>query len=193
MKASHKILPFILVLGIAVTALPGCNSVKGGSKPAGGSASADAKPDTGTHANEPAVTFKDLQGKDVTLDSLRGKVVLVNFWATWCDPCRAEIPDLIAFQNKYSAQGFTVLGVAMDEEGKSVVDPFVQKEQFDVNGQNRTMNYPIVLGDDDIAAQFGGMLGYPTSWFISRDGRMMKHVIGGITADELEKEIRSLL
>jgi thiol-disulfide isomerase/thioredoxin len=189
MKASPRFLLFIFALAIAAAALPGCNSLKGSSKPAG----AEAKADTGSHPAEPVVTFKDLQGKDVTLDSLKGKVVLVNFWATWCDPCRAEIPDLIDFQNKYAAKGFTVLGVAMDEEGKSVVEPFVQKEQFDVQGQKLTMNYPIVLGDDDIAAKFGGMLGYPTSWFISRDGKMMKHVIGGITAGELEKEIQSLL
>jgi hypothetical protein len=81
----------------------------------------------------------------------------------------------------------------MDEEGKSVVDPFVQKEQFDVQEQKLTMNYPIVLGDDDIAAKFGGMLGYPTSWLISRDGKMMKHIIGGVSADQLEKEIQALL
>ena len=187
MKASHRFLPLILATAIAAAALPGCNSVKGSGKPA---AKSD---DSSSHAAEPVVTFKDLQGKDVTLDSLKGKVVLVNFWATWCDPCRAEIPDLIEFQNKYSAKGFTVLGIAMDEEGKSVVEPFVQKEQFDVQGQKLTMNYPIVLGDDDIAAKFGGMLGYPTSWFISRDGKMMKHVIGGIGADQLEKEIQALL
>jgi thiol-disulfide isomerase/thioredoxin len=188
MKASYRSLPFILVLAIAAAvALPGCNSLKGSSKPAAKSE------DTGSHPAEPVVTFKDLQGKDVALDSLKGKVVLVNFWATWCDPCRAEIPDLIEFQNKYSAKGFTVLGIAMDEEGKSVVDPFVQKEQFDVQEQKLTMNYPIVLGDDDIAAKFGGMLGYPTSWLISRDGKMMKHIIGGVSADQLEKEIQALL
>ena len=144
-------------------------------------------------APAPALQLIDLSGYQQFLAKYRSKPTLVTFWATWCDPCRAEIPDLIEFQNKYSAKGFTVLGVAMDEEGKSVVEPFVQKEQFDVQGQKLTMNYPIVLGDDDIAAKFGGMLGYPTSWFISRDGKMMKHVIGGITAGELEKEIQSLL
>ena len=72
-------------------------------------------------ADEPAVTFKDLQGKDLPLDSLKGKVVLVNFWATWCEPCRAEIPWMIEFQQKYGSKGFTMLGVAMDDDGKSVV------------------------------------------------------------------------
>ena len=84
--------------------------------------------------NAPDVTFKDLQGKDVTLASLKGKVVVVNFWATWCEPCQIEIPWMIEFQQKYGDKGFTLLGVAMDEEGKSVVDPFVQKTQFDVDG-----------------------------------------------------------
>ena len=74
-------------------------------------------------ANEPEVTFKDLQGKDLALASLKGKVVVVNFWATWCDPCRVEIPWLIRLQQTYASKGFTLLGVAMDEEGKSVVDP----------------------------------------------------------------------
>ena len=108
---------------------------------------------SGSLKNEPAVTFKDLHGNNVPLSSLKGKVVLVNFWATWCDPCSVEIPWMIEFQQKYSSQGFTMLGVAMDDEGAEVVAPFVQKTQFDVNGHPTTMDYPIVIGDDDIAEQ----------------------------------------
>src|SRR5579862_9438225 len=70
-----------------------------------------------TQANEPDVTFKDLQGSNLTLASLKGKVVVVNFWATWCAPCRVEIPMLMGVQQKYSSQGLTLLGVAMDDEG----------------------------------------------------------------------------
>jgi thiol-disulfide isomerase/thioredoxin len=88
-------------------------------------------------ANEPDVTFKDLQGKDVSLAGLKGKVVVVNFWATWCEPCRVEIPWMIAYQQKYADKGFTMLGVAMDEDGKSAVDPFVQSTHFDVSVDNK--------------------------------------------------------
>jgi cytochrome c biogenesis protein CcmG/thiol:disulfide interchange protein DsbE len=143
--------------------------------------------------NEPDVTFKDLQGKDVPLSSFKGKVVVVNFWATWCEPCRVEIPWMIDFQQKFGDKGFTLLGVAMDEEGKSVVEPFVQKTQFDVDGHNMTMNYPIVLGNDDLAAKFGGLIGLPTSVVISRDGKVAKRFIGLVSHDQLEKTIQSLL
>ncbi|MGA2720156.1 MAG: cytochrome c biogenesis protein/redoxin, partial [Candidatus Acidiferrales bacterium] len=128
--------------------------------------------------NEPDVTFEDLQGNKVPLASLKGKLVLVNFWATWCEPCRVEIPWMIAFQQKYGSQGFTLLGVAMDDEGKSVVAPYIQKTQFDVNGHPTTMDYPIVLGTDDIATQFGGLIGLPTSVLISRDGKVVKRYVG---------------
>src|SRR5579872_2578758 len=94
---------------------------------------------------EPDLTLKDLDGKDVSLASLKGKVVLVNFWATWCEPCKIEIPELIELQQKYGPQGFTVLGIAMDDEGRSAVAPFVQKEQFDTDAGKSTMNYPIVI------------------------------------------------
>jgi cytochrome c biogenesis protein CcmG/thiol:disulfide interchange protein DsbE len=146
-----------------------------------------------TLANEPEVTFKDLQGKDVPLAGLKGKVVVVNFWATWCEPCQVEIPWMIGFQQKYADKGFTLLGVAMDEEGKSAVEPFVQKSQFDVDGKKMAMNYPIVLGDDDLAAKFGGLLGLPTSIVISRDGKVVKRYIGLASQDDLDKEIKSLL
>jgi len=141
----------------------------------------------------PAVTFQAMDGNTLPLDSLRGKVVLVNFWATWCEPCRAEIPELIEFQNKYASRGFTVLGVAMDQEGKSVVAPFVAKPQFKVNGQNVAMNYPIMIGNDALASQFGGILGLPTSYLISRDGKVVKKTIGIIDGQSVDQMIRKLL
>jgi thiol-disulfide isomerase/thioredoxin len=144
--------------------------------------------------NEPDATFKDLQGNSVSLASLKGKVVLVNFWATWCEPCRTEIPWMIDFQQKYANKGFTLLGVAMDDDGKSVVEPFILKTRFDVNGHPSAMDYPIVLGNDDLASKFGGLIGLPTSVLISRDGKVEKRYIG-IVQDRngLDKEIQSLL
>lgn len=141
----------------------------------------------------PEVTFKDLDGKDATLNQYKGKVVLVNFWATWCDPCFVEIPWLIEMQQKYEAKGFTVLGIAMDEEGKSAVAPFLAKERFNVNGQKLPMNYPIVIGNDEVADKFGGLLGYPTSFLISKDGKIVKKVQGLISYEELTKAIESQL
>ena len=157
--------------------------------PANGGWRADAV--AGTPA--PEVTFKDLEGRDVALSSYRGQVVLVNFWATWCDPCYVEIPWLIEMQQKYGAKGFTVLGIAMDEEGKSAVAPFLAKERFNVNGQKLPMNYPIVLGNDDVATKFGGLLGYPTSFLISKDGKEIKKIQGLISFEEITKAIDSQL
>src|SRR6266566_5225200 len=135
----------------------------------------------------PEVKFKDLDGNDVTLAKYKGSVVLVDFWATWCEPCYVEIPWLIEMQQKYAAKGFTVLGVSMDEEGKGAVVPFLTKERFTVNGQKLPMNYPIVLGNDEIADKFGGLLGYPTSFLISRDGKIVKKVQGLTSYEELTK------
>jgi len=141
----------------------------------------------------PDVTFKDLNGKDATLARYKGKVVLVNFWATWCDPCYIEIPWLIEMQQKYEAKGFTVLGISMDEEGKAAVDPFLAKERFNVNGEKLPMNYPIVIGNDEVADKFGGLLGYPTSFLISRDGKIVKKVQGLISYEEFTKAIEAQL
>jgi thiol-disulfide isomerase/thioredoxin len=150
------------------------------------SANPDIKP-------APAVTFKDLDGKDVTLAQYKGTLVLVDFWATWCDPCYVEIPWLIEMQQKYAAKGFTVLGVAMDEEGKSAVTPFLAKERFNVNGQKLPMNYPIVIGNDDVADKFGGLLGYPTGFLVTRDGKIVKKFQGLTSFEEITKSIESQL
>jgi thiol-disulfide isomerase/thioredoxin len=157
------------------------------------SVSNSSKVDETGGAPAPEVTFKDLDGKDVPLSHYRGQVVLVNFWATWCDPCYVEIPWLIEMQQKYGSKGFTVLGIAMDDEGKSAVAPFLAKERFNVNGQKLPMNYPIVLGNDDVATKFGGLLGYPTSFLISKDGKEIKKIQGLISYEEITKAIESQL
>jgi thiol-disulfide isomerase/thioredoxin len=141
----------------------------------------------------PDFTLKDLDGKDVSLSQYKGKVVLINFWATWCDPCRIEIPWLIDMQAKYGPKGFTVVGIAMDEEGKSAVAPFLEKERFDVGGQKQAMSYPIWLGTDDAAEKFGGILGYPTSFLISRDGKEVRKFQGLEGYDTLAKAIEGQL
>jgi thiol-disulfide isomerase/thioredoxin len=142
---------------------------------------------------EPDLKLKDLDGKDVSLADYKGKVVFLNFWATWCDPCLVEIPWLIDMQAKYAARGFTVVGVAMDDEGKSIVAPFIAKERFEVNGQKLPMGYPILLGTDEAADKFGGILGYPTSFLISRDGRIVTKFQGLKSSDELLKAIEAQL
>ena len=124
-------------------------------------------------------------GKQVSLSEYRGKVVLVNFWATWCGPCRTEIPWLIAMQQKYAGRGFTVLGLAMDDEEESVVSPYVANERFSVNGERVAMNYPILIGTSEVAESFGGLLGFPTSVLISKDGKIFKRVTGIIREDEV--------
>jgi cytochrome c biogenesis protein CcmG/thiol:disulfide interchange protein DsbE len=141
----------------------------------------------------PDFTLKDLDDHDVSLSEFKGKVVLVNFWATWCGPCKIEIPWLVELQDKYAARGFTVLGVAMDEEGKNTVAPFVRKDRFKIDGTAQSMNYPIVLGNDATADKFGGLLGFPTSVLISKDGHVVKRVDGLVSYGEIDKAIQSQL
>jgi len=142
---------------------------------------------------EPNVTFKNLEGGDVALSSLKGKVVLLNFWATWCEPCRGEIPVLIGLQQQYSSKGFTMLGASMDDDPTKVVPQFVKTNEFKVDGKDETMNYPIVAGSDAITDQFGGLLGMPTSYLISRDGKIVKRYIGVVNPAQITKDIESQL
>jgi thiol-disulfide isomerase/thioredoxin len=178
----------IILLAVTATSFSGCNFnnwLKASAQENGAS--------KGPLPVAPDATFKDLDGKDVTLASLKGKVVVLNFWATWCEPCQVEIPWMIDLQQKYAEKGFTLLGAAMDDEGKSVVEPFVQNTEFDVDGHKMKMNYPIVLGNDDISSKFGGLIGLPTTVVITREGKIAKRFIGLANRDQLEKEVKAQL
>jgi thiol-disulfide isomerase/thioredoxin len=159
--------------------------------PAGAPAAGTGTANTPTQA--PTIALKDLNGHDVTLAQYKGKVVLVNFWATWCEPCKTEIPWMIDFQQKFAPRGFTILGISMDEDGKKAIDPFLEKERFDVNGQEEAMNYPILLGSDAIAEKFGGVIGLPTSMLYNRDGKKVRTIVGLVNHDEIAKVIEGLL
>jgi peroxiredoxin len=132
-----------------------------------------------------AFTLKDANGQAVQLADYRGKVVLLNFWATWCGPCAIEIPWFIEFEQKYKAQGFAVLGVSMDEDGWTSVKPFLAEHK---------MNYRVLLGNDSVSQLYGGLDALPTTFIIDRDGNVaFPPHIGLINKNDYVAEIETLL
>ena len=132
----------------------------------------------------PDFTLKEASGKRLSLSDYKGQVVLLNFWATWCGPCKTEIPWFIQFEKQYSAQGFTVLGVSMDEDGWKAISPYVAQHGI---------NYPIVLADEEVNERYGGIDALPTTLLIARSGKVAVIHQGLAGRDEYEKEIRELL
>jgi thiol-disulfide isomerase/thioredoxin len=130
-------------------------------------------------------TMKDVQGKDVTLASLKGKVIVLDFWATWCGPCKIEIPWFIEFQNKYGKSGLQVVGVSVDDTIDKL-KPYVA---------DMKMNYPVLqgLGHDDVQDAFGPIWGIPVTVVISRDGKICAKHTGMSSKDSFERQIKSLL
>ena len=131
----------------------------------------------------PEFSLTDLNGQQLRLSSYKGKVVLLDFWATWCVPCRAEIPEFIALKNKYGAQGFEVIGISMDD-GPDPVRAFYKELK---------MNYPVVMGDAKTGELYGGILGLPVCFIIDRNGRIVRKHVGPVDARVLEEEIQPLL
>lgn len=142
--------------------------------------------------DEPDVTFKDLRGNEVSLSNLKGRVVVVNFWATWCEPCRSEIPILIKLQDDYGDKGLTLLGASLDDD-TNVVDRYMRHSHFDLSGHERTINYSIVMASDAITDKFGGLLGPPVTYLVSRDGKVMKKYTGVVQEKQIIKDVESQL
>lgn len=153
--------------------------VSGAAAPATSACPANAKP---ANMN---FTLKNVDGKEVKLASLKGKVVLLDFWATWCGPCKIEIPWFIEFQNKYGKDGLQVVGVSVDDT-QARLQPYVTQMK---------MNYLVLQGldHDDIQDAYGPLFGIPVTVVISRDGKVCAKHTGLSSKDGFEREIKSLL
>jgi len=135
------------------------------------------------HREAPDFTLPLLDGSQLRLSSYRGKVVLLDFWATWCVPCREETPHFVELQQKYGERGLQIIGVSMDDS-PDPVRPFVQ--QFQVN-------YPVVMGTADVGSAYGGVLGLPIAFLIDREGHIHTKRMGATDASVFEKDIAFLL
>jgi thiol-disulfide isomerase/thioredoxin len=131
----------------------------------------------------PAWELKDLNGKVVKSSDFLGKVVILDFWATWCAPCKAEIPGFVALQKQYGDQGLAVVGVSLDDQGAATVRRFVDEFR---------MNYPVVLGNLALMQAFGGTA-IPTTVIIDRKGNIVARHVGFTPKETFEKEIKPLL
>ena len=133
----------------------------------------------------PDFTLKDANGTAVRLSDFRGKVVLLNFWATWCGPCTLEIPWFVEFEQQYKSKGLEVVGVSMDEDGWQVIKPYIAEHK---------VNYRILLGDDSVSQLYGGVDSLPTTFIIDREGRFaFSPHVGLAGKNEYLSEIQTLL
>ena len=135
-------------------------------------------------AAAPAWTLKDVDGRVVTSSQFKGKVVVLDFWATWCGPCRSEIPGYVGLQKKYGADGLVFVGVSVDEDGPEVVKKFIKEHGI---------NYTIVMADEKIQDAYAPIEGYPTTFIIDRDGMIRNKKLGSRPTAQYEKEILAVL
>ena len=134
----------------------------------------------------PDFSLRSVEGKKVSLADYKGKAVLINFWATWCAPCKIEMPWLIALRSQYAPQGFEILGVNADDPGT----PRTKLAKF---GQEQGLNYPLLLGDDAMSRKYGGVEFLPTSYFVGRDGKIVAETAGLVSKNEVEASIKKAL
>ena len=169
---------------VALGLLSSCSQQK--TAPALSAAVAPAKTDAKSEKKlAPDFTLNDANGAKVNLADYRGKVVLLNFWATWCGPCELEIPWFVQFEQQFKSQGFEVVGVSMDDDGWNAVKPFIASHK---------MNYRVLLGNDSVSQLYGGIDSLPTTFILNREGKMAFPPHVGLAArSEYLNEIQSLL
>ena len=148
----------------------------------GGGAQAPAGP--AAMKTAPEFELKDVEGNLYRSSSANGTVRLVDFWATWCTPCRQEVPMFKDFNATYGPKGFTLVGIAMDDEGVEKVKPFVDEMKIP---------YLTLIGNDGVVDAFGGVVGFPTKFLIDREGRIVDSWVGEVPRAILEKRIQALL
>jgi len=132
----------------------------------------------------PSFTLQDLNGKPVNLSDFKGKVVILDFWATWCPPCVMEIPHFIELHEQYKDRGFAMVGISLDRQGVGVVESFVQKYR---------VNYPILMADGQVDKAYGGITGIPTTFVIDAAGNIRQKYVGYRDKAVFEADIKALL
>lgn len=142
------------------------------------------RPADGNHRLAPEWELFDLDGRAVSSEQFKGKVVILDFWATWCPPCRAEIPGFIELQRNYADKGLMIIGISLDRAEPAVVKEFA--ERFG-------MNYPVLRGTGKVTEAFGGVNALPTTFIIDRQGRIVDSHVGYTAKEEFERAIRPLL
>lgn len=146
-------------------------------------ASSSVKPAADRH-QAPDFALTDSDGRQVRLSDYRGQVVLLNFWATWCGPCKLEIPWFVEFEREHKNRGFAVLGISMDEGGWAQVKPYLSRAK---------VNYRVLMGNDSVAVLYGGVDSLPTSFLIDREGRIASVHVGLVGKADYESDIEALL
>jgi thiol-disulfide isomerase/thioredoxin len=171
----------LLFLGLVAFGLAGCN--RHPASPSQPTKNAIAAGEIGSGL--PDFSVKDLQGRQISSADLRGKVVLVDFWATWCQPCKKEMPGYQKLVDRYGARGFAVVGFKFDTM-RDVEDPVLFAKKIGVR-------YPLGIATDDLKQRFGGIEGLPTAMLYDRQGILRKRVVGFEYTDALEAELKPLL
>ncbi|HHZ79871.1 MAG TPA: TlpA family protein disulfide reductase [Candidatus Marinimicrobia bacterium] len=170
----------VIVMGVLVAGIIFSGSERNAS-PAMAEAASVAEVSSFNQA--PDFTLSDMDGNEVSLSDFKGNIVIINFWATWCGPCRFEIPDLIDLQEKYNGD-LVILGVSLDYDGPSVVPQFAER---------LGISYPILYGNGQIAQRYGGVTGIPTTFVIDRDMNVYKRYVGYRPQTVFEKDIQDLI
>lgn len=132
----------------------------------------------------PNFKLKTQDGKVLELAKLKGKVVAVNFWATWCGPCRKEIPGFMEVYKEYKPKGLEIVGVSLDQQGWDIVRPYVERSK---------VSYPVVVGDGDLAQAYGGIDAIPATFIIDKKGNIVKKHVGFMNKSEFESIVKDLL
>jgi peroxiredoxin len=166
----------------ALLTLAGCSSAPQ-QKAAEEPAEVNVKP-LAQRQSAPKFELKDADGKTVTPEEYKGRVLLLNFWATWCVPCKAEIPWFQEFEHTYKDKGFAILGVSMDEEGWGTVKPYVAE---------RKITYRMVIGNEEVSTRYGGIDSLPTTFIIDKEGKIAAIHTGLVSKATYQKEIEGLL
>jgi len=164
---------------LLLATLAGCR----GGAPSPSAASAPA-PSGIAGKQAPEFELTDVNGVTVHLSDSKGTVRLVDFWTTWCAPCREEIPMFKELHAAYAQKGFTLVGIAMDDEGLAKVKPFVEENK---------LPYLTLIGTEPVAASFGGVVGFPTKFLVDRDGKIVEFWVGPVPRSVLEQKIQELL